>query len=182
MYINLRKRKNFMKNISQVHMNINLTKAQRKLLQHIVNASTSSKSVSLRASIILLLAEGSSKYKLVKNLKVSWPTVNKWESRWLEAIPILNEIENNKSTHELKEAIIANLKDAPRSGAPSTFTEEEVMQIVALACTSPESEGLPISQWSCRSLAEHVQRQGIVESISYKQINNFLKSRGIKTA
>ncbi len=171
-----------MKNTSQTHMNINLTKTQQKVLEHIVNASTSSKAISLRASIILLLAEGSSKYNLVKNLKVSWPTVNKWEARWLQALPILNEIEKNKPMHELKEAIVANLKDAPRSGAPATFTEEEVMQIVALACTSPESQGLPISQWSCRSLAEYVRRLGIVESISYKQINNFLKSRGIKTA
>lgn len=158
-----------------------LSEKQFQILDKIVKASTSSKSISQRASIILALFKGLSKYSIVNTISVSWPTVNKWEKRWLNSQLELNEIENTKPKHELEKAIKAILKDAPRPGAPCIFTEEQVTQIIALACTSPEAEGLPVSHWSCRLLASHAQKLGLVKSISYRQINVFLKSRGDKT-
>ena len=93
-----------------------------------------------------------------------------------------DQIEKEKPQHELKNAIIKILKDIPRPGAPPQFTPEQVMQIIALACTSPEAEGIPVTHWSCRILAKHAQELGIVKSISYKKISVFLKSGGIKTS
>jgi putative transposase len=171
-----------MQNHTEIPESIILSEKQQQLLDQIVKASTSSKSVSKRASILLALFEGYSKYHIVNVMGVSWPTLNKWEARWLNAQTKLNEIENNEPLHILKKAIVTLLKDAPRPGAPCTFTEEQVTQIIALACTSPEAEGLPVSHWSCRLLAKHAQKLGIVEYISYRQVNVFLKSRGFKTA
>jgi transposase len=171
-----------MQHSSEAQQDLILSAKQHQILEHIIKASTSSKSISKRASIILSLVKGDSKYYIVKTMGGSWPTVNKWKERWLEVQSKLYEIEKSKPEHELKKAIISLLKDAPRPGAPCTFTGEQVTKIIALACTSPESLGLPVSQWSCRLLAEYAQRQGIVETISYGQINIFLKSRGIKTA
>ena len=171
-----------MQNTSQPSQDIFLTENQRSILEKIVNASTSSKSLSKRASILLALANGTSKYQIVKDMEVSWPTVNKWQARWREASIDLQTIEKNQPTHKLKAEIIAILKDAPRSGAPCNFTEEQVTKIIALACSSPEKAGVPVTHWSCRLLAMHAKQLGIVKSISYKQINNFLKSGGIKTS
>ncbi len=168
------------KDLSQddAHDGITLSSVQEGILIKLVNASTTSKALSKRASIILALASRSSKYQMVKDLNVSWPTINKWERRWLEMSSTLHVIENQKPLHELKSAIIELLKDASRPGAPCTFTQEQVTQIMALACSSPENEGLPFSHWSCRLLAEHARRAGIVKQISFKQVSNFLKSGG----
>jgi putative transposase len=39
----------------------------------------------------------------------------------------------------------AALDDAQRPGGPATFTAEQIVQIVALACEPPEKSGRPIS-------------------------------------
>jgi len=45
------------------------------------------------------------------------------------------------------------LSDAPRAGAPAKFTSEAICQIMALACTDPETLDIPISHWSQSELA-----------------------------
>lgn len=158
-----------------------LSEAQMQILGELANAALTPKSVALRAKIILLHAEELPTSHICVALGISYTPVYKWQSRWLQVKANLDQIEKEQSRHELKKAITQALKDAPRAGAPTRFKEEQIMQIVALACTSPEAEGLPVTQWSCRLLAEHAQQLGIVKSISFKQINIFLKSGGVKT-
>jgi hypothetical protein len=51
-------------------------------------------------------------------------------------------------------AIAQRLADAPRPGAPATFTPEQICAIVALACEQPAAESdLPLSHWSRSELA-----------------------------
>jgi putative transposase len=156
--------------------------AQKKILIKIANASLTSKVIIDRAKIILLCTEGMSVSNICAELGISHHPVYKWRKRWPEIKIKLDQIEKEKKKNELEKAIKSALSDAPRSGAPPQFKEEQVMQIIALACTSPQEEGLPVSHWSCRLLADHAQELGIVESISFKQVNNFLKSRGVKTS
>ncbi len=158
-----------------------LSELQMQILSNLVNASYTPKALAVRAKIILFLAEGKSIPTISSELKISLPTVYKWEKRWLKARETLDQIEKEKPKHELKKSIENTLRDAQRSGAPPTFTPEQVLKIIALACTSPEAEQIPVSHWSCRLLAEHAVKKGIVDSISYKQINIFLKSGPNKT-
>jgi putative transposase len=162
--------------------NVLLSKAQMQILEELASASLTPQVVAIRAKILLLLDQGVPTSIICSELGISYTPVYRWQKRWLQVKISLNQIEKEKKKHELKDAIINTLKDAPRSGAPSKFTEEQVMQIIALACTSPEDESLPVSQWSCRLLAEHAKQLGIVENISFKQINNFLKSGYVKTS
>ena len=67
------------------------------------------------------------------------------------------------------------LEDAPRSGAPATFTPEQVCAIMALACEKPEESHLPLSQWSQSELARETVRRGIVDSISHGSVGRLLK-------
>lgn len=159
-----------------------LSEGQTRILEDLVNASLTPKVIVTRAKLILLHALGMPPSVICKKLEISYTPVYKWLNRWLKAKPTLDQIEKEKTGYDLKKEIINTLKDASRSGAPCKFTEEQVLQIIALACTSPETEDLPVSHWSCRMLAEHAQRLGLVKSISYKQINNFLKSGGVKTS
>jgi hypothetical protein len=67
------------------------------------------------------------------------------------------------------------LSDAPRCGAPATFTPEQICQIMALACEDPERLDVPISQWSQSELARQAVSRGIVKSISHGSVGRFLK-------
>jgi putative transposase len=74
----------------------------------------------------------------------------------------------------LAQAIAAVLADAPRPGAPGTFTAEQVVQIITLACRPPEQLGRPVAAWTPRELADEAVKQGIVDTISPRTVGRFL--------
>jgi len=160
--------------------NLFLSNNQKKILEELVNASYTPKVIAMRANIILLYAQGKTALAIRDELRISYPPIYKWRERWVQAKPMLDQIEQEKTKYELKIFIEKTFKDAFRSGAPSTFTEMQILQIIALACTPPQDENLPVSHWSCRLLAEYAQNKGIVNKISHSQINFFLKSRADK--
>lgn len=162
--------------------NVVLSENQKRILNNLVQARYTPKIIVMRANIILLLAEERAFSVICNVLNISYPPIYKWQKRWLQDKATLDQIETNKTKHELKIAIENTLKDSPRSGAPPTFTEVQVLQIIALACTSPSEENLPVSHWSCRLLAEFAQKKGIVKRISHSQISVFLKSGANKTS
>ena len=69
----------------------------------------------------------------------------------------------------------ARLSDAPRCGAPATFTPEVICQIMALACENPATLDVPISHWSQSELARQSVARGIVKSISHGSVGRFFK-------
>jgi putative transposase len=81
----------------------------------------------------------------------------------------------------LMEWVESILTDQERSGAPATFTIEQVVQIVALACEEPQASGLPITDWTPRELATVAMKRGIVESISPRSVERFLKRGSLTT-
>ena len=73
-------------------------------------------------------------------------TVQLWRRRWQESDSKLAVLEqegiDDKALMEWVESI---LTDQQRLGAPATFSIEQVVQIVALACENPQGSGLPIT-------------------------------------
>jgi hypothetical protein len=98
--------------------------------------------------------------------------VRTWRARWAAAEGQLALAEADPAT--LRQTISLILADAPRSGTPPTFTAEQVVHIVNLACTSPRSVGRPVDAWTPRELADEAERQGIVSSISPSSVGRFL--------
>lgn len=72
------------------------------------------------------------------------------------------------------------LDDAPRSGAPGTFTPEPICQLFAMACEKPSNYGRPISHWTPRELADELKKQGFVDSISPRHVGRLLNEADIK--
>ena len=68
------------------------------------------------------------------------------------------------------------LADAPRSGAPPTFSAEQVVQIVAIACEPPPDSERPVSHWTPREVADEAVQRGIVPAISPRSAGRFLGS------
>ena len=70
------------------------------------------------------------------------------------------------------------LADQPRAGTLATFTAEQIVQIVAVACEDPADSGRPVSHWTPREVAEEVRKRGLIETISTRSVGRFLKSGG----
>jgi putative transposase len=155
---------------------IELTECQQTILEQILRKQTLPHRLIQRARIILLADQGLSNTFISQKVNLHRHQVRYWRQRWLEAEQHLKELESEGiSQKQLLAEVNATLGDEPRSGAPATFTVEQIVAIVAVACEVPEGSGRPISHWTPRELAEEVVRRGIVSSISPRSVRRFLK-------
>jgi len=106
---------------------------------------------------------------------VDYETVRRWRDRWYAAESRLQAIEAAGKPKLLSQAIEVLLTDEQRPGAPATFTFEQFMQIMALACEKPEEADRPVSAWTPRELADEAVKRGIVSKISSRTVERFLK-------
>jgi transposase len=134
---------------------------QREVLEQLVRTHSTPQQVALRARIILHAVEGMGVRKSARELGV-WPkTARYWRKRWRDA--------DDKCT------VCERLADAPRSGAPATYTPEQICAVVAMTCEKPSESERPISQWSQREIADEAIRRGLVPNISQRSVGRFLK-------
>jgi putative transposase len=155
---------------------IKLSERQQRILEQLLRRQTGTKRLIRRVSIILAIAEGANNEQVGRSLGLHRECVRQWRDRWLDASDTLAAVEAQESKDKpLIEAIEAVLADAYRSGKPSTFSAEQVVQIVAIACEDPQSSGLPVTHLTHEELAEEAMRRGLVPSISARSVGRFLK-------
>lgn len=153
-----------------------LSPALRALLEQAARRQAGPHALVVRSQLLLTLANGANTEQTARHLHLSRITVRLWRGRWLAAQPRLDALVSDGSDGQaLRTAVAAVLADAPRPGAPTRFTPEQICQMVALACELPSSSGRPISQWSQRELAAEFITRGIVVQISPRQAGRFLK-------
>jgi putative transposase len=152
-----------------------LSDRQRSVLERLVRRQTNPQRLVRRAKFILEMASGTNNAQVARCLKHTRKVATLWRQRWLEAAPTLVAAEaESKQGKALGELVEAALADEHRSGAPSKFTSEQIVHIIALACEEPAASGRAISHWTPRELAEEVVKRGIVESISARSVGRFL--------
>ena len=105
----------------------------------------------LRARIILMKAEGASYDSIQQKLNLSRPVVAKWIKRF-------------------KKMGLDGLKDAPRSGAPNTYGDEDTARLLHLVHSDP---GKGYTGWSQRRLAAEAK-------MSQWKVHKILKDHQIK--
>jgi putative transposase len=127
-----------------------------------------------RSQIILNAAKGWNNTAIKESMGIDHKTVRLWRTRYVNNYEDLKRIEAEKP-HKIRSAIKTVLSDAHRSGSPPTFKNEQVAAIIAMACEAPSKFNLPFSHWTPKLLQEEAIEQGIVESISIRQIGRFLK-------
>jgi putative transposase len=136
---------------------------QREALEQLVRTRSTPQQLAARARMILHAADGVGVRASAWELGV-WPkTVRHWRKRWRQAA-------DGQSVSE-------RLADAPRSGAPATFTAGQICALVAMTCEKPSESDRPISQWSQREIADEAMRRGLVASISQRSVGRFLKKK-----
>ena len=57
-------------------------------------------------------------------------------------------------------------RNAPDRVAPGLFPPELIVQVKALACELPATQGVPLSRWSLDELRQHICSTGLVAQLS----------------
>jgi len=153
-----------------------LSKQIEEILRTISKSRTLPSGLVTRASIVLLASQGRTNQEITKEVGLHYNNVAKWRRRFAQALPALREMEA-EAPEQLEAEIKRLLSDKPRSGHPTVFTAEQVVNIVNLACHKPEEYDHEVSQWSLPLLVKEIEKQGIADHISEKTVSRFLKRR-----
>ncbi|MGK7874806.1 MAG: helix-turn-helix domain-containing protein [Xenococcaceae cyanobacterium] len=152
-------------------------------MQQIVRGTTNPYRLVRRAKLILAAASGESNSSISRRLELDREQVRLWRERWREAIEKLAATEEQQVTDKKLMGLIEQiLGDRQRPGTTKSFTVEQVVQIVAIACESPEKSERPVSHWTPRELAAEAVKRGIVEKISPRSAGRNLKGSHSSTS
>lgn len=144
-----------------------LSDFERVELEKLVKRPSTAQQIVVRAKIVLRANQGESQGQIARELGIGKEMVRRWRRRWLELSPS-------------QMPVVERLQDAPRPGAPATFTLEQMTQLYALACAPPEQYGRPISHWTPQELADELMQQRLVESISVRHVGRLLAEADLK--
>jgi Homeodomain-like domain len=158
---------------------ITLSARQRAALEHLGRCQAASVRLVRRVGVLLALADDPCLERVAADLGLTRVSVRLWRDRWLDSSARLHAAEaDGASDQDLLALIEAALDDAPRPGGPATFSPEQIVGIVAVACEPPSKSGRPISHWTHAELADEVKKRHIVKSISPRSVGRFLKGSG----
>lgn len=158
-----------------------LSEALKKILAPISRSRSLASSLTTRATIILLSAEGKSNQEIGKHLNMHYNSIAKWRTRFIASTSILQELEATDPS-KLPDEVKRLLTDNPRPGCPAVYTQEQILKIIDLACKPPSDFGYEVSHWSLNLLVLEITKQGIAEHISAKSVSRFLKGSAVKTS
>lgn len=159
---------------NDVIQNIDVSNKQFKILTGLVKSIKTRTDVKERAELIIKCYFDNNISRCSKELKVSRKKVKKWRHRWKNNQNVLLRVETEEP-HKLKSKIISVLSDSDRIGKPAIIKNEQIASIIYLSLQEPSAFGLPISHWTAEELKKLAIKLGIVEKISIRQINRYLK-------
>lgn len=153
-----------------------LTKRQESILCRLERAGRTPQRLAERCRIVLLSAEGRLTVDIGDKLGVAPQRVSRWRNRWAAAqASLVTAEQEHPAGSELSALIRKLLADLHRNGGVTKFSAEQVAEIIALACEQPADSDLPVTHWTPPELAREAVKRGIVESISPRQVDRFLK-------
>lgn len=160
---------------------VKLTSVLKKVLEKIARCYTNPYWLVLRVKIVLCAATGDNNSEIARRLNTTPNTAGKWRSCWLKTEPRLLAAEaEDLSEKELTALIEAALSDIQRPGTSDTFTPEQLVHIVAVACEDPRESDREITHWSRRELADEVIKRDIVDTISPRHVGRILDEADLK--
>lgn len=138
-----------------------LSTSEQQRLEHRVRTATAQHRHVLRATIILLAAQGWSNAAIARRVGVCVDTARTWRNRY--------------GAHGED-----GLRDRARPGRPRRFTDVQQAQVKALACELPADRGIPLSRFSHADLAAEAVDAGVVEDISASTVRRWLHRDAIR--
>lgn len=158
---------------------VQVSERQLQILEEFRRSRTEPVALVQRAGVIVLAWRGLLNQAIAAQVQLERMAVGLWRRRWRDAWEQLTLLECTEP-HKLREAIRETLRDAPRAGGPATFTAEQIVQILALACEPPEQSGRPITHWTNAELRDEVLQRKIVPDISVSSVGRFLRQAALQ--
>ncbi len=138
----------------------NMTDEERESIGRLAHSRTEATRTVERAKMIWLSSRGERVPAIAERLGVGGDTVRLWIKRFNE--------------HRLP-----GLTDLPRSGAPPTYTQEQVGEVIAASLTKPQEVGLSFAAWTLDRLEAYLNEvKGI--SIKRSRISELLIAEGLR--
>jgi len=160
---------------------VHLPSRVRKLLKQSLRRQQLPRCLEWRIRIVLQAAKGRSNSRIARRLGLDRGTVRLWRDRWAGAQAQLEAALLEGATRRQLLALIERvLADAPRPGAPDTFTPAQRVTIIAVSCEPPSLSGRPVSHWTPRELVAEVTKRGVVSSISERTIGRLWDEAHLK--
>lgn len=138
---------------------VRLTDEARQQLEKLAESGTRPVRVVRRALVLLKSDQGFTDEEIVEHVGCSERTIRR--------------IRKHFATAGLQRALF----DAPRSGAPATFTARQRQQVVALACSEPPEGRV---RWTLQLLCQHAVKRNIVASVGKSEVALWLKEHDLK--
>src|SRR5436190_4512775 len=161
---------------------VSLSARQRAILDRLARRATSPQRLVRRVPILLAAADGGNNAQIARQYGLDRETVQTWRTRWLAAGARLAAAEaDGDAAAALTKQIHVVLADAPRAGAPATFSAEQICQLLALACEPPADSARPVTHWTPTELAAEAVQRGLVPRISARTVGRFLHRRPISS-
>ena len=151
------------------------TTRMHEILQQLAGSRNVGNAIATRANIVLMAFQKHNNHTVARQLACSAKVVGRWRRRWRDSFAALLPMQFSESDAAFRRAIIECLSDAPRSGSPGTFTAEQIVGLIGIACEPPENSGRPVTSWTGKELAEESQKRGLVDSISSSHVNRILR-------
>jgi len=142
---------------------------------------TSSQQLVRRVQIIMQSAQGKNNHQVAQAIGIHRETVRHWRECWLKATEQLSRVESRAGDKQLVQYIESVLADELRPGTPARFSLEQIVEILAIACETPQVSGYPLSHWTPQALRAEAIKRGIVSQISVRHVGRFLKGGGLAT-
>jgi len=158
-----------------------LTQTQRQLLEHWIRCPTLPQRLIIRCRILVALDDGNPKYQIAREVGKDIKVVRKWSNRWEHINVELSHLETTSiKLRDYRLRVARALSDAARRGRPISFTAEQVVRIIAMACEVKDASDEATSQWTRSELVWEAAQRGIVDRISKSTVGRFLGEARIK--
>ena len=160
---------------------VHLTSRVRKLLKRLRRRQQLPRCLVWRIRIVLQAAKGRSNSRIAQRLGLDRGTVRLWRDRWAAAQAQLETaLLEGATRRQLLTLLETMLADAPRSGAPDTFTPEQRVLIIAVSCEPPRLSQRPVTHWTPHELVAEVVQRGLVSSISARTVGRLWAEAHLK--
>jgi transposase len=160
---------------------VHLSSRVRKLLKRLLRRQQLARCLVWRIRIVLQAAKGRSNSRIAQRLGLDRGTVRLWRDRWAAAQAQLETARLEGATRRQLLAVLEMvLADAPRPGAPDTFTPEQRVTIIAVSCEPPSLSKRPVTHWTPHELVAEVIKRGLVPSISERTIGRLWAEAHLK--
>lgn len=154
---------------------VELTELMHRILQEIAFSRSIGAGIVFRAKIILMAFFKHCNQTIAELYACCRETVGLWRRRWRDSYKALLKLECSETEAEFRRVIIDCLSDAPRSGARFTFSSEQIVGVVGIACELPEMSGRPVTSWTGKELADEAMKRKLVKTISASHVNRVLR-------